>query len=183
MDPTSELLSQLEALQLPTEPGMGVAPGWFGLLLLAVLVLGFLYWRYSRKKPVTKLDWRPEAREELARISASLEHATCTEVLVDCSRFARRVALAARPRRDIAALQGEHWLRTLDELSQTGLFTAGPGRALLSGPYQAPTDTVSAQSLQPLLDALNTLLGQCETSLPTKASSLTAAGSTAEPVA
>lgn len=59
----------------------------------------------------------------------------------------RRTALAAFPRRDVAALTGSEWLSFLDETSGIKEFSAGEGRVFAQAPYQrfaAPSPEAAA---------------------------------------
>jgi len=52
------------------------------------------------------------------------------------SSILKRTALAAYPRRDVAGLSGDAWLRFLDDTVSSTAFTAGVGKALATAPYQ-----------------------------------------------
>jgi len=60
------------------------------------------------------------------------------------------VALTRFPRREVAALSGDPWLRFLDETGGGGRFSDGPGRVLTSAPYQ-PTAQLNARELYDLV--------------------------------
>ncbi|MBX2824626.1 MAG: DUF4381 domain-containing protein [Gammaproteobacteria bacterium] len=164
MDPASELLSELKGLSLPAAHGLGIAPGWLLLALSVLCLLLWLAWRWWHRQPAA-VDWRPAARSELARLQSRVPDASTAEMLAECSRLSRRIALAAAPRTQIASLHGEAWLRQLDELSDSQLFTTGPGRLLETGPYQKPdrsADGTMDEQMPELLKAIETLLSRCE---------------------
>lgn len=145
MDPSSELLNQLEGLELPDSTGLGIAPGWWLLLLILLLLfVGFYLYRHRKTPEPKAADWRPAAHQELARIKASLTTATSDIVLADCSRVARRIALVAAPREEIASLHGDAWMQKLDALSGTSAFTEGQGQLLHSGPYKMKPGSVGS---------------------------------------
>jgi len=168
VDPASELLNELKGLSLPVDDGFGIAPGWWVLIVLACLLLLWLVLRWWQRPPPPP-DWRPAARAELSRLQSLLPSTPAATFMAECSRLSRRIALAAAPRAQIAALHCEPWLKALDELSDSQLFTAGPGRLLLSGPYQRDDDSArlvstaadNPQSLAELLGAVETLLQRC----------------------
>ena len=131
----AQLLSQLHDIELPGSAGLQVAPiVW--IVLLLVLVACWYLW--ERSQPVKKQprEWRPGARLELQRIRSTVEQKQFVSVVPDCSRLARRIALSVRPREDVASLTGDSWLALLDELSDSGAFSQGPGQILADGPYR-----------------------------------------------
>ncbi|MBX2881591.1 MAG: DUF4381 domain-containing protein [Granulosicoccus sp.] len=163
MDPSGELLSQLEGLDLPARTGLGIAPGWWILLIALLLgLLALVLFLRRRPKKENIVDWRPQAGQELARIRRTLETTSHDIILSDCSRIARRIALAVAPREDVASLHGQAWMRKLDELSHSSAFTEGQGGLLLNGPYQMKPGSASTdkdlQRLHSLVDALEELL-------------------------
>lgn len=151
----AQLLSQLHDIELPASTGLQVAPIVWILLLLALVALWFWWERSQPQKPVVR-DWRPDARLELARIRSTLEQQQLVNVVPDCSRLARRVALSVRPREAVASLTGAAWLSVLDELSQSGQFTQGPGQMLADGPYRRhhPEDAAQLGELMGAMEHL-----------------------------
>ena len=110
---------------------------FFGALCLG---LAALIWRWVAR-------WRAGAyrREGLAflsqiegRLSAQGGEAAA---LSDLSILLKRVALAAFPRRQVASLCGENWLKFLDSSCQDVHFTGSPGRLLASAMTATP-DTI-----------------------------------------
>ena len=68
------------------------------------------------------------------------------------SIFVRRCVLAAFPRIDVAGLTGDAWLSFLDRTGATAAFTDGPGRILISAPYQSSAN-IEAESLLATVEA------------------------------
>ncbi|MEM8812981.1 MAG: DUF4381 domain-containing protein [Pseudomonadota bacterium] len=68
-------------------------------------------------------------REALAELDAALDDPILIAGVI------RRSALSAFPRRQIASLYGEDWLRFLDESYGGTDFRQGPGRVLALAPY------------------------------------------------
>lgn len=127
-EPTS-LVGLIEKLNEPAEPDavsmVPQTPGWLVLTIVLVLVVGWLVWRGYKKWHANA--YRRAALEELR--SAGNNPASIAGIL-------RRTALAAWPREEIAVLAGEEWLAFLDRAGGTGGFLDGPGRAVISAPYQ-----------------------------------------------
>ena len=130
-DPGSlDLLNSLRDIHAPPPPGFWPpAPGWWLLavvLLAASLTLLFgLRRRRLRRRPIRAAlaelgAWRRQAQ-------AGDDPAGQAETL---SALLRRAALVHYPRRQVAPLTGEDWLRFLDRTSGTQAFTRGPCRVL-----------------------------------------------------
>ena len=113
--------------------------GWvvLGVAVLAVLgVVALLVWRRHRRNAYR--------RAALAQVQAT--------PLVALPALVKRVALAAAPRAEVAALTGEAWLAFLDRTYGGNGFTNGPGRALASLSFDpAAADEQSAAELRRLV--------------------------------
>ena len=117
-----------------------------------------LCFKEKKKREPAVADWRPQAQQELIRIRQSLTTASPDAVVSDCSRLARRLALAALPREDVASLHGQAWMSKLDELSESNAFSDGDGQLLLTGPYQMKPGTVADEAQLMKLELLVTEL-------------------------
>lgn len=138
MTPGTDPLAALRPYHLPEPVGWWPpAPGWWLLaglvllLLLTMLRLAWLGWR--RAAP------RRAALRELQQLARSRPDHRCLGRL---NRLLRRYLLARLARPELGGLTGEAWLACLDRIcaarprSRCG-FRHGPGRHLLSLPYQA----------------------------------------------
>ncbi len=114
------------------------APGWWGLLLLVVLVVLSI-------KTFVEMRQRREARataiKSLETLTHSFEQDRNQHKLVSAlSVLLRRICLSYYPRKEVAGLSGEAWLGFLDthlgKSNQTTPFSKGPGRILVTAPYQ-----------------------------------------------
>ena len=126
-------LAALRDIHGPPAPGFWPpAPGWIALAGLGV-VLGFAavvlaarWWRAGR--------FRREALASLRSLRARhAAGAANTEIAMELSALIRRVALARRPREEVAGLTGERWLAWL-ESTLPGLGVSAR-TALLDAPY------------------------------------------------
>lgn len=145
MNPALQAAPQLRDIHLPGAPAFWPpAPGWW---LLAAAMLALLVWAgivaarryrlYRRRKRVLAV---------LTGLEQAFASAPSPEHLARISVLMRRLALARFPRKQVATLTGDAWLRFLDDSGGNGRFAAGPGRALASAPYQRslPADLDSA---------------------------------------
>lgn len=100
------------------------AAGWFvlaGLLLLALLWLGFRTLRHRQRN-----RYRREALQMLARYREADEAASLKKV----PELLKRTALSAWPRDEVAPLSGEAWHQFLDSTAGMRRFADGAGRVL-----------------------------------------------------
>lgn len=139
-------LAQLRDIHLPDPVGWWpLAPGWYGLAILAGLVclalIGFIYRYYAHgraKRQALKLltayhkDYLQDGDSQL--ISAKV------------SELLRRVALAYFPRGQVASLKGPEWLAFLNSTGKNINFNA-VRECLLELPYQPQRDV----NVKPLL--------------------------------
>ena len=126
---------QLRDIHLPGAPAIWpLAPGWWLLAgaLLALLawaaVVGWRHYRLRRE--------RLQVLDELERITAGLVQERSPATMANLSTLLRRLALLRFSSERVAGLTGDAWLRFLDESGDTTGFCAGPGRLLVTGPYQ-----------------------------------------------
>lgn len=122
----------LRDIHLPAPVGWWPpAPGWWvALALLAALIgLAVILVRRWRRQTLAKLGVAELKAIEEADLPTS-------EKLRRLSILLRRVGLSAYPRTDVAGLTGEAWLKWLDQALGRPDFSEGPGRLLLTGPYQ-----------------------------------------------
>ena len=133
--PTSpaDPLAALRDIHGPADPEFWPpAPGWIALAVLvtaiglAATVLAARRWRAGR--------FRREALASLRSLRARhLEGAPDNEIAAELSALIRRVALARRPREEVAGLTGDRWLAWLEAIPP-GIGVAVRA-ALLEAPY------------------------------------------------
>lgn len=157
MNSSEELIAQLRDIKAPDVSGM-LAPGWWflaGAVLLVAVALFFVARLYKRRA------WQREARAELALLRSQMGTVKVSDSLSGVSRLVRRVALAARPREDVASLQGDAWLAALDDIAGNSLFRNGFGQLLEQGPYQ-PDPQLDEHDLEALMDVVAQLIDSAE---------------------
>ncbi|HIE64294.1 MAG: DUF4381 domain-containing protein [Nitrospira sp.] len=118
------------------------APGWWGLITLALLFFlalrAFLKMKKARRVRVAAL-------KELELLSTTFTQAQDAHHLVKAlSVLLRRICLSYYPRFDVAGLTGEAWLHFLDQHFEEekghGRFSKSLGRSLITAPYQAKAE-------------------------------------------
>ena len=144
----------LRDLHLPEPIGWWpLAPGWWVLLALLAVALGYLAWRWYRAWVFNAP--RRFALRELARIEAEyLEHRDPVVLGKQLSELLRRGMLAYAPRADIAGLTGEDWLAWLDSGMPVPYFHTEGGKSLLTLPYRDPQGDFSDIDVGALLAAV-----------------------------
>lgn len=122
------------------------APGWWLLLIAALLALGYAGWRHYR------LRRHRAALKAISRIAAELdaggEPVAC---LQDLSAVLRRFVMtvaAPADARTVPGLVGPSWLDYLDERFEGGMFRHGAGRMLLDAPYAPERSIGREQALE-----------------------------------
>ncbi len=125
-------------LHLPDAVGWWpLAPGWWILAAVAVGVLAWFAVRALRAYRVGRA--RRYALKALGGIETRYARGENVVTLGrEVSELMRRTMLAYAPRRDVAGLTGEAWLRWLDSGLESPAFANGPGRALAELPYRDP---------------------------------------------
>ena len=137
------------------------APGWWALAAVGLIVIVWGAWLLVRE-----LGRRRRQRQVLAELEAIhadwAAHGQDDRFLAELSAFLRRVALALAGRR-FAGVTGKRWLLALESLgAEPGTLSAGPGVALIDGPYQPPGayDAVAVyQAVRRYMDAVRPRFG------------------------
>lgn len=134
MDP----LAQLKDIHLPEAPGLWpLAWGWWILFIVIILMLisAIILWRRRRARnryraqAIAELQLAKQAFDQDQDVPGYLQHV---------SIILRRAALTGCSDSYHANLKNEAWLEWLDDQCPAThtKFTTGPGRVLLTGPYQ-----------------------------------------------
>jgi hypothetical protein len=128
------------------------APGWWLLALLVLALAAMLAWWLSRRH--RRRAAARAAERELEDLRARLaEGGDAGEFVRNLSVLLRRYAIRAYPRREVAALTGEQWLRFLDSHGGDGGFSAGAGRALVELPYRPHITPDAGEQMARLVEA------------------------------
>ena len=115
------------------------APGWWLVLGVVVLVAAFLAWRTARRR---------RRREAILRLfdDAVARAGTPSQQVAAMSELLRRAARRKDPSAD--TLDGEAWLRFLDEGMSQPVFTAGAGALLRDGGFRADVAAQESEALR-----------------------------------
>ncbi len=151
MDPSQLALRDLH---LPEAIGWWpLAPGWWGVIVLATIGLGWLLVKAWQRRQFNAP--RRYAIRELEQIEASyLKHRNAVMLGQQVSELLRRVMLAYAPRHDVAGLTGESWLRWLDRDLPVPYFHTEGGKSLLQLPYRDPEGEFSDVDINAMLAAV-----------------------------
>jgi hypothetical protein len=128
----------------PPAPFVWVLFGVAGCGLAVLIWRGYALWKAG--------NYRRAALARLAQIEGQLG-TTGREVVAlhELAVLLKRVALAAFPRRQVAPLYGDNWLRFLDNTCRGCNFTIGPGHlltdAIYAGPKGAPINADDVRKL------------------------------------
>jgi len=129
-----DLMAGLRDLHLPEAEAATASDSlvlWpLALVLLAAIVAAFIIWR-------RRSVWRRDFFVALDQIEQDVDQGVESESWARLAFLLKRFALQRQGRHDVAALSGGQWLKRLDDLTGTDLFTNGPGRGIASFPYLA----------------------------------------------
>lgn len=138
--PTAETQAlPLRDIMLPAEPGFWpLAPGWWVLIVLMVVVLGWLslkWFRHHRKKK----RWQT-INEQLSEIEFSFRQKQDSQrLLTELSAFLRRFVKYQLKQTTATSLAGNDWITYLDQYDSSKPFSKHQ-QALTQGPFQANCD-------------------------------------------
>lgn len=138
MNPDPASLDRLHDIVAPPPvPWWPPAPGWYCVLLLALVLVAVLavrlliHWQRNRYRREALAEFRKQERrlrDPTQRLSA----------LAALGTLLKRVAVTAYPRGDVASLTGAAWAGFLDETGGTTAFRASVAGRLAAATY-APT--------------------------------------------
>jgi len=144
----------LRDLHLPDAIGWWpLAPGWWGVIVILVVVVAYSSWRAYRRWQFNAP--RRYAMRELARYETEyLEHRNPVALGKQLSELLRRAMLAYAPRDEVAGLTGDQWLAWLDLGMPLPYFHTEGGRSLLNLPYRDPDSDFSDVDISAMLAAV-----------------------------
>ena len=143
-------LDNLRDIHLPAAvPWWPLAPGWWLLALLGVIML--LYVLYRLRGALRRYHVYRAALRDLERIEAGSDARTDTVALIAAlSIWLRRVCISLGSAEQVAGLSGEAWLAWLDRELPERPFASGPGRILALGPYRSHLPAAAAVEAEAL---------------------------------
>ncbi|MCP4598041.1 DUF4381 domain-containing protein [Neptuniibacter sp.] len=113
-----------------------LAPGWWLLALLTLVLLTVIGWLAYKWLKAFKQDPKRWALQELKSIQLQYqEHQNKRLLAEQCNALLKRLALTLYPRQEVAALNGNTWIDFL--LKQSNLE---PLAVLAEAPYKASPD-------------------------------------------
>jgi hypothetical protein len=130
-----------------------LAPGWWVVIVLVAVVLGYGLRHYLRT--YARGAARRRALQKLNELTAEFEqHHDAIAFSGSLSELLRRTMLAYAPRHEVAGLTGDEWLAWLDRDLDQPRFQSATGRKLLELPYRRPGGDVSAMELVDVVAAV-----------------------------
>lgn len=126
-----------------------LAPGWWALLFLALVLIGAAYWR----RRAYQRSWKGDAWRALTALESRLAGGDAQEVAAALSVLLRRIAMQCSSRVECAGLEGRDWLRWLTAKDPGAFDWASRGLLLIEVPYAPPGRSVSPESVKLLIRA------------------------------
>lgn len=150
VDPASLVGLHDIVVPAPIAPWWPLAPGWYLLAGLLVVLFVWVLWRVRKRRRAKR--YRIEAVAQLRALRR--ERADPDKQVAQILVLLKRTALGAYPRIDVAALQGAAWWRFLDESGGKPRFAEGLGAFAERLAYaQQGDETTSARDLKRLYRA------------------------------
>lgn len=144
----------LRGLHLPETVGWWpLAPGWWLLIILAVIAAGWLIRAWLRQRAHAAARRKALRKLEESR-SAYAYHGNPVTLGAEVSELLRRTMLAYAPRAEVAGLTGDDWLAWLDRDLDEPQFRQGAGRSLLDLPYRNPESVAKDVDIDGMLAAV-----------------------------
>jgi hypothetical protein len=150
---SGNLLSQIDDIKgLDPISLFPLAPGWWGVLALAVAAaLTIAALRQRRKK--WERSWRADAAKALDTLENRLDGRTAKDVAADLSAILRRIAMQRFSRLQCAGLEGRDWLAWLSKNDPGGFNWEADGKILTEAPYAPPGRALPAEKIRSLIAA------------------------------
>jgi len=126
-----------------------LAPGWWVLLVLALILAGAVYWR----RRAYQRSWKGDAWRALAALDSQLVGGNTQEIVAALSVLLRRVAMQCSSRAECAGLVGQDWLRWLTEKDPVSFNWLSHGSLLVEARYAPPSGDISPEAVKILIKA------------------------------
>jgi hypothetical protein len=126
-----------------------LAPGWWAVLALGLIVAGAAYLR----RRAYQRSWKGDASRALIALDKRLVGGNAQEIAAALSVLLRRVAMQCSTRAECAGLKGGDWLRWLTKKDPGGFDWASHGSLLIEAPYAPPGRNISPQAVKILIRA------------------------------
>ncbi len=133
-------LAQLREIHTPEAiANWPPAIGWWILLVLTVVVIIYLtffiykYWHNNRYRKIAANALASAYRQYQSNNSKQ-------QYLLQYSALLRRAALTRHTNQQVAGLTGVEWLNFLDQTLGSNEFSQGPGKVIVTAPYQQTCD-------------------------------------------
>jgi len=126
-----------------------LAPGWWAVLAIAMILAGVAYLR----RRAYQRSWKGDALRALTALDKRLVGGNAQESAAALSVLLRRVAMQCSSRAECAGLKGADWLRWLTKKDPGGFDWASHGSLLIEAPYAPPGRNISPQSVKILIRA------------------------------
>jgi hypothetical protein len=136
----ADALAKLKDIHLPSAVSWWpLAPGWWILLALFLVMLVLVIYLYIRSQRKTSQEI---IIEQSLQIFYQLQQQSLTPkiLIMELSELLRRTAISLYGRDEVANLAGNDWLQFLNKHGSTKAFTEGVGRALAEQPYRPNVD-------------------------------------------
>lgn len=130
-----------------------LAPGWWVILLMGIVILGAIVWWMCKKISFIR-SWKNDTMQKLTGLEKELSDETIQETLITLSEYVRRIALRCFSREECAGLVGENWLKWLSQHDPKKFDWESKGKVLINAPYAPTQNAMSIQEVKSLIQAI-----------------------------
>ncbi|MEM7041281.1 MAG: DUF4381 domain-containing protein [Pseudomonadota bacterium] len=127
-----EILRDLRDIHLPDQVAGATGVGFvlWPALVVVMLALIAIWFAWRRRS-----TWRREIISHLDTIEDNADQGRVREAWTALAILLRRIAVTLHGKQDVAGLVDDAWLKKLDQLFKTDVFSDGPGRGVTVFPF------------------------------------------------
>ena len=127
------------------------AIGWWLVAAIIVVLISTVMVLYKRRRDF-KRSWKQSSLNELKALKNKLNDSNGDEIIADLAEILRRIIIHTYPRRECASIEGEKWLKWLQNNDKNNFPWLEKGQ-LLTSIYAQKKSKVSESEVNILIEA------------------------------
>ena len=112
-----------------------LAIGWWILIGLAVVSITYFFWFRSRQRKI-RASWKFQTLKQLESLEKNLAPHNSQQTATQLSALIRRLAIHRFSREECASLDGEAWLKWLNQKDPSEFNWIGMARSVMEAPFR-----------------------------------------------
>jgi hypothetical protein len=129
-----------------------LAPGWWGAMIIFILILLVFSIYYYRKRAFER-SWRKAILNQLFAMEQNLLEVNAQATITDLSELMRRIAIHQYARAVCAGLEGKSWLAWLTKHDPHQFDWETKGKGLIEAPYAPSGASLQVEEVRDLIKA------------------------------